>query len=354
MPPKKGAKRKSESPPNVETSAERKKYSTRSSNRKRVSYNESENEDEVNEPPPKILCSSSDDDFVVDEENHKQDCAQLSPVNISEIKNKNNVKKPTAKKQVLKKNGKPSNISQAPINIAFKPVRYDESKIKPELNLSDNSDSEDSSNEGSSSSVNLSSSATRQTTSTLSGDPDNKIQLSEFDTAVKSETGTGTDSVGINPWMKNLEALKSESNGPSIQTQTSSKIDSTPRKGKRTRQQLVKKGNKATKKNEQNEISVAEMLKLEKDQSSSSENDDDENWEKVKPAAECGDLEQERELPKSVEVTLDVSSLKRTKKGRDLQDIIRLRINRIRKEIQLVMLLISFFGKMELNLFNFF
>lgn len=343
MPPRKGAKRKSESPPTVETSAPGKTYSTRSSNRKRVSYNESENEDEVNEPPPKILCSSSDDDFVVDdEEKYEQDCAKLPSVIATEVNNKKIAKKTIAhKKQVLKKNGKNSN-PQAPINIAFKPVSYDESKIKSELNLSDNSDSEDSSDEGSCSPQNSSTDAACQATSSkLSKVLDNQMQ--QTDCSVKNETDVGTDCDGVNPWMKNLEALQNECNQFN-QIQPPMKTEHTPKKGKKTKQ-VLKKGSKNTMmKTEPNEITVAEMLKLEKDQSSSSENDDDENWEKVKPTATCDDPEQERELPKSVEVTLDVSSLKRKKKGLDLHNIIRLKINRIRKEIQLVILFIDSFS----------
>lgn len=336
MAPKKGAKRKSaESPAAVENLVEKKQYATRSSNRKRVSYNESdsneETEAEVYEPPKKIMCSSSDDEVVTedDEESHNEKNSKISPS--TTFKNKKNLK---PKKETLKKqNGKI--ISQlVPINVAFKPVSYDSSKIKSELNLSDDSDSESSSNDD------CTPKKIQTNTFTSLSENSNNAEIYEGQHSVtqqKGEIPAESESVGISPWMKNLEALQNDyviEEAPLVisHENTPSTTTSTSRKGKKLKQ-LPKKINKNVKRIESNEISVAEMLKLENAQSDCSE--DDENWERVKPAMSDA-ADKERELPKSVEVTLDISGLKRKKKGMDVENLIRLKINRIRREIQLV------------------
>ncbi len=332
MAPKKGAKRKSaESPAAVENFLEKKQYATRSSNRKRVSYNESDSnaEAEVYEPPKKIMCSSSDDEVVTgdEEESHSEKNSKISPS--TTFKNKKNLipQQETLRKQ----NGKI--ISQlVPINVSFKPVSYDSSKIKSELNLSDDSDSESSSNDDC-----YPKQSQTNTFTSISENSNNaeKYQGQDSATQAKGEILAESESVGINPWVKNLEALQNDyviEEAPLVISHENTPSTSTSRKGKKLKQ-LPKKINKNVKRTESNEISVAEMLKLENAQSDCSE--DDENWERVKPAMSDA-TDKERELPKSVEVTLDISGLKRKKKGMDVENLIRLKINRIRREIQLV------------------
>ena len=325
MPPKKGAKRKSESPTTEGNLVERKEYRTRSSNRKRVSYNESDSNEE---PPTKIVCSSSDDDFVIDGDatgaNNEQ-ISKTSPFTASQ--NKKNSKSSAPKKNTLKSHNVTSS-SQIPINSAFKPVSLDSSKIKSELNLSD-SDSESSSSDCNSKS------SQNETRFALPGNT-NKVEECKVrnNTPQKKEILEKEEPVYVeNPWMKNLEALQNDYviEEKPMEAKNNTKEPSTKKKGKQLKQ-AKKKSNKITERSESNEISVAEMLELENAQNDSC-SEDDENWERVKPATIN---EQERELPQSVEVTLDITGLKRKKKGMDVENLIRLKINRIRREIQLV------------------
>ena len=326
MPPKKGAKRKSESPTTEGNLVERKEYRTRSSNRKRVSYNESDSNEE---PPTKIVCSSSDDDFVIDGDatgaNNEQ-ISKTSPFTASQ--NKKNLKSSVPKKKTLKSSNNVTSSSQIPINSAFKPVSLDSSKIKSELNLSD-SDSESSSSDCNSKS------SQNETRFALPGNT-NKVEECKVrnNTPQKKEILEKEESVHVeNPWMKNLEALQNDYviEEKPMEAKNNTKEPSTKKKGKQLKQ-AKKKSNKITERSESNEISVAEMLELENAQNDSC-SEDDENWERVKPATIN---EQERELPQSVEVTLDITGLKRKKKGMDVENLIRLKINRIRREIQLV------------------
>lgn len=344
MGPKKGAKRKSESPPTVlGDEVERKKYITRSSNRKRVSYTETSNEDEINEPPVKVVCSSSDDDFMVvdnekDDDKQHQTNRRLSLVTANH--NKKNSKPSTSLKKGSRTKSNEAITSCQPMITTFKPVNIDASKIKSELNLSDESDSEDSCSDDKSLRE-FKSSPKGKISSCFPNNCDDQKQWTEH-TTVKAEIEAEAENIALNPWMKNLEALKDENNHGTVHLKEEAplkteKRKSTPKKGKKVKQSAKKTPKNVSSSSGLQEISVAEMLKLEENQDSSSEDGDDADWEKVKPIVSSVDnQEQEKELPKSVEVTLDVSGLKRKKKGTDIKDLIRLRINRIRREIQLV------------------
>lgn len=83
-------------------------------------------------------------------------------------------------------------------------------------------------------------------------------------------------------------------------------------------------------------LSVSEMLKLEKSEEQAS-SEDDENWETVKPAKINETSESLDQPKKNVEIILEAEQAwKRKRKGKDLQEMIRLKINRVRKAIQLV------------------
>jgi hypothetical protein len=336
MAPNKGAKRKSESPQREENVTERKRYSTRSSNRNRVSYNNESEDDDVKEPPAKIVCSSEDDDFMIDDEaKDKKEIIKSSPT-LSETDKRKSRFSVNHRDSSKQKNAKV--LPQVPINVGFKPVSYNVSKMKSELDLSDDSsDSENSmkakdfcfttiASEKECDKDFPESACMKQNQEKLHCTPSKKVLVEELN--IDSPTG-------INPWMQNLKALKNEVHQEN-ECQMKTEIISTKAKGKKIKPPATKKINKDPAKNSPlNEISVAEMLKQEKIQESSSE-DDDENWEKVKPS--CDVPEQARKLPKSVEITLEVSGLKTKKKGLDVENLIRLKINRIRREIQLVLL----------------
>ena len=325
--PNKGTKRKSESPETEENvAATRKRYSTRSSNRKRMSYNESD--DESNQPPVKIACSSEDDDFLIQDEETKgeEETVKSSPTS-SETDKRNSKCSVTKPKNTFKRKSAKI-LPQVPIHVGFKPVHYNISKLKSELDLSDSSDSETSMEaEDCTFTENLCKMQNQEKTHCT---PSKSVLVEELN--IVSPTG-------ISPWIQNLNALKNEvyqENEPIIKTEVIPKKS----RGKKLKPTPSKKINKcaATKKMvvQPKEISIAEMLKEEKVQDPTfSSEDDDENWERVK-ASPCVVPEQDRELPKSVEITLEVSGLKNKKKGLDMENLIRLKINRIRREIQLV------------------
>ena len=338
MAPNKGAKRKSESPQTEENVVERKRYSTRSSNRKQLSYNESD--DELNKQPTKIVCSSEDDDFVIQDEETKDNKEIIEPSHTSssaKLAKKNSRyfetnPKDTPRPKVAKV------VTQTPINVGFKPVSYDISKLKSELDLSDSSDSESSMNaendclsttafkrQCKNDSTSANSLCTKQNQEKLHCTTSlEKVSVEQLDNFSPTE---------VDPWILNLKALKNESQQEN-ESVMKTEVTLTKKRGKKLKSLTTKKITKNTvKRSQPEEISVAEMLKQEEIQDSCSEEDDD-NWERVKPS--CDIPEHERELPKSVEITLEVSGFKHKKKGIDVENLIRLKINRIRREIQLV------------------
>lgn len=333
MAPKKGTKRRSDSPPADVCETKIKKYSTRSCNRKQISYNEIENNDDVDldneESNNKVISNSSDDDFVADNNIKSR---KTSPITTSQ--NKRNSKCPASNKDNASCTNKKASLQDPSVYHApgFKPVNVDINKVKSELNLSD-SDSENSETENFSPTV-ISNKC-----------PENIPTVSPID--VKREDGVcqstenvkKCDDISINPWMKNLEALKNNLDCEAENKKEILKKESisTPKKGKKPKEPTNKKTKRKKSENlkdDSNELSLTELLKLENVKKEDSESDADENWEKVKSSPKVS--ENEKELPKSVEITLDLEGFKRKKKGKDIADIIRLRINRIRREIQLV------------------
>ncbi|XP_057368952.1 DNA repair protein complementing XP-C cells homolog [Daphnia carinata] len=328
MAPSKGAKRKSDSPhtEGVET----KRYSTRSSSKKRVSYNESDDGEE-NEAPSKIISSSDDDDFVIEDKEaikYEKKKKQSPPsTNASQTKKKN-VKYLALGHSDTPKQANSRLVVNGPFNIGFKPVSIDITKMKSELDLSDSSDSDSSLNNDC---------CSKTPASKLTSETDHEFESVSYKkqeqglcSTIKNELVEESDK--INPWIQNLEALKSDAS--ELQETKPKQIEKKqPTRGKKVRPPSKKSPKVPKKKGQTDESSVAEMLKLEKAQDSSSSDSDDENWEKVK--APCVASEREQELPKSVEITLELSGLKQKKKGLDVENMIRLKINRIRREIQL-------------------
>lgn len=332
MAPSKASKRKSESP--TDGPVERKRYSTRSLNKKTVNYQEDDiHDDFVASKPSKKVASSSDDDFEIATEEQKHH--DITPDHIesaNKVNNSSGINKKTvgsgSKREASKKN-----IVKAPpaINLGFKPVTYDANKIKSELNLSDDSDSDDSDSDTGPTQV---LSKTNDKKPTISSSFEVIQPKLENEDAPELETPeVANNSSAVNPWMKNLEALKEECQTENKQPLVKKeKTDTTPKKKVKTPAKQSRRKSNKNKPENPDEITVAELLKLEKMEDSSSD-EEDENWEKVKPSSVT---EKEIDLPKSVEVTLDITGIKRKKKGPDIQNMIRLKINRIRREIQLV------------------
>lgn len=222
-------------------------------------------------------------------------------------------------------------LPNIPINIGFKPVSIDITKMKSELDLSDSSDSDSLLNNDDCCSKTLPSKPVSETDHEFESDSFKKQEQEQgLCSAIKNELVEESDK--INPWLQNLEALKSDA-GELQETKPKPNEKKQPTRGKKIRPPSKKSPKVPKKKGQTEESSVAEMLELEKAQDYSSSESDDENWEKVK--APCIASERERELPKSVEITLELSGLKKKKKGLDVENMIRLKINRIRREIQL-------------------
>ncbi|KAI9558622.1 hypothetical protein GHT06_015410 [Daphnia sinensis] len=332
MAPSKGAKRKSNSPHTE--GVERKRYSTRSSSKKRVSYTESVGGDsgEENEAPSKTANSSDDDDFVIEdrEAKHEEKKKQSPPSTTASQTKKKNVKHLALGQSDVPKQANSRVLPNVPINIGFKPVSIDITKMKSELDLSDSSDSESSLNNDCCSKTPASKSISKIDHESESSPYKKQEQEEVLCSAIRNELVEESDK--INPWLQNLEALKSDA-GELQETKPKQIEKKQPTRGKKIKPPNKKSPKFSKKKDQTDESSVAEMLELEKAQDSSSSDSDDENWEKVK--APCVASERERELPKSVEITLELSGLKQKKKGLDVENMIRLKINRIRREIQL-------------------
>ena len=328
MAPSKGSKRKSESPPESETNV--KKYRTRSSSiQKRVSYNEDSN-DEAKEIDQEKTQTDSDEDFILDPVGQKHDGSKDEKL-VSTLKKMNSRSSTGFQKQQQVQ--KDSNNSQQVLNSLFKPVPLTSSNIKSELNLSDADTSSSSSDEEDLQQA--SSLPQPRAVSSISNVPDKKVE-------------DAPSSAVADVWMRNLEALHAEENATVIQEKIplmspKTKVlpsGSNKNKGKQLKSSSkgrdIPSGSKAdatSTDSPSKSCIVQQLLKLEEpDQDSSSEDDE---WEKV---IDSSGAAQPAGAPlKSVEITLEVEeSWKRKKKKRDLQDLIRLRINRIRKAIQLV------------------
>lgn len=335
MPPKKGIKRKSESPSKLESSVKR--YQTRSSSsNKNVNYFEDSSE-EVNsktlETPNK-----SDDDFIENDNSPNNSCADIG-MDEGKKKKGTNAKRtnslPTTQSQTSSRNKKAKPDLAPSLNPNFRPVSCNSSKIKAELDLSDSESSCYSS----------------------SGEDETKLKtslLSDEDSAFtspinnacssfneKSEhndlEGEDEEAVYSSVWMKNLKAIDADQKTDFVSVPPSLSIPAVPR---RTKGKQLKKLDQSTEKRAgvTNDIEISsaviELLKSQEPNLESS-SEDDENWEKVesRPVTLAG----EKVSNKSVQIELEVEqSWKRKKKNKDLQDLIRLKINRARKAIQLV------------------
>jgi hypothetical protein len=297
MAPNKGAnKRKSESPQTEENMAERKRYITRSSNRNQVSYHESD-DDELKEPPPKIVCSSEDDDFVnQDKETEDNEETSIEPLSTSAAKlakaKRNYRHSETSSKDIPRKKIAKV-VAQAPINVGFKPVSYDISKMKSELDLSDSSDSENDCLTTTSASKKQCNKDSVMTNSLCMKEDQERSHCTSLQKEFVEQLDVSP--TGVDPWIQNLRALKNESQQEN-ESVMKTEVISTKARGKKIKQLPTKTRTKnAVKRNQTNEISLAEMLKQEEVQDSSCSEDDDENWERVKPS--CDVPEQDRELP---------------------------------------------------------
>lgn len=330
MAPSKGAKRKSDSPHTE--GVEIKRYSTRSSSRKAISYKEGD-DGEVSEAPPKTVSSSDDDDFVIEDKktNYEKEKKESPPSTTTSRANKKNAKQMAASLSNAPKKESGRLPPAIPLNIGFKPVRFDVMKMKSELDLSDSSDSDSPSSNEENCFKTPHSKPICETDLELASSLCKKLDQEQGPSVFKNEFVEESDRV--NPWTQNLEALKGNS-GRLLEAKSPKIAKDQTKKGKKIKP-VSKKSQRVLKKNVQtDESSVAEMLEEEKAKDSSSSESDDENWEKVKAPSIA--VEQERELPKSVEITLELSGLKKKKKGLDVENVIRLKINRIRREIQLV------------------
>lgn len=357
MAPARGSKRKSESPP--ELGSDVKKYRTRSSvaARKQTNYHEDSSDDEAETQNHKRMeSSSSEEDFVID--SHQIDSKEEETTPRSSRK-RAGLSKPNVISMQRQLKDESCNAQQVR-NPAFKPVAIDSSGVKIELDLSDSDSS-------SSNDCNNLSDDKRKSKYFLSRTKE--ISTSIDATAGVADAEQSTD-VAPDIWMKNLEALHGQSHviqekvphgENSCTTVNDIKVEAVSSKRKAQHKQQRKESAKSNAKGKQlkssaakskltskkssqaagvtnqSELNVVKLLKEEEpDQDTSS--DDDENWERV---VDVPPVSGDSEVPKSVEVILEVDEpWKRKKKGRDLQDLIRLRINRIRKAIQLVCLIL--------------
>lgn len=328
---KTAAKRRSDSPAS-ECDVERKKYRTRASNRnQQVSYKEEHVDSES--------CERQDKDF--EEEFHTNET-------IDEASTRSSKQKPRTKRSLKKSptnSGSGANSVTANLIIpAFKPVNVDNLKVKSELDLSD-SDSDDSDNAV----ANTSKTSKQPSTNPLSSHSNVKHEKGDDCVSEKAENSQ-SGSVGLaisDIWMKNLEALNhgkssdtsndlviEKENCSVVKTEISDSKPEKPEKLVRNRQRKQKKTPTKEKRKGKKDMDVLdELLECENLQFDSAISEDDENWEKVK---EEKVIEEERELPDKVEVMVDVGDVKKKRKGVDIQNIIRLKLNRIRREIQQV------------------
>ena len=280
MPPPKGVKCKKV---NNETLLEGKEKITRRSSRKKVNYVESDDDFQCENK------SEESEDCTEESEDDKAN-ARAQKVSMSSKKQLNT--KSTNKKHVRNKKLKVPNMQEHK-NLAslFKPGNN--VIIQSQLDLSDTDSDSCSDSEPSKALI-----ATPLTLPNTDTNDVNNFQEEAVPTC------------DINLWKQNLEALEVK---PKLELEDPEEATSS-KKGK-----LLKKG-------------VAKLLKLagEKKEESSSE---DENWEKIdeKPLSVA-----EKKLPtKNVEVTIDLKTERRSKKERDLQEMLRLQVNRYRKQVQI-------------------
>lgn len=370
-PNRKGTKRKSESPPAPEEDV--KKYKTRASSRnKSVSYQEKVSSSEAEEVPQKAE-RKDDSNFEVDnsssssvEEKVSEEVDSSSDENSKKRSSPYFTSAPTARKRrnaAATKNGKVSQVKKNSVKFAvatmsqnqvFKPVNLDKVDIQAEVNLSgSDSDDKPSSSDDDDFQKPKKKSISKPKTET------EKVDEENADEKALSEQQENT---ALDPWSSNLEALNncqpkvSTSNEVTEEAPTSSSVIKS--KGVSSRQPKTSKNKKEKKKPSSSKLvvkadgerlpsNVAELLKAEKnDQELSSE--DDENWEKVVANKDSSSPNREGEdyqLPaEGVEIVLaGGQNFGRKRKGPDIQNLIRLKINRIRREIQLVLLFIQFY-----------
>lgn len=339
MPPKKGIKRKSESPPTLESSGKR--YQTRSSSSlsKNVKYFEDSCE-EVGGKTPETQ-NKSDDDFIENDTPPNKSCAEIGMD--EDVKKKSTKAKrphplPATQSQSSSRNKKTKPDLAPSLNTNFKPVSCNSSNIKAELDLSDSDSSCSSSSEED---------ETKLKTSLLSNEDSaftspNKEACSSFtDKSEHNEPVGEEEAVYSIAWMENLKAIDVSKKRDSVSDPSSlSTHTAAPRrtKGKQLKKHDPSPGKVAGVNNDREVSSaVIELLKSQEPNLESS-SEDDENWEKVESRPLAGMVSEE--VPnKSVQIELEVEqSWKRKKKDKDLQDLIRLKINRVRKAIQLVSL----------------
>lgn len=319
-PRKAGTKRRSDSPIS-ERNVETKKCRTRASKRNQVSYKEDSDfsENEAIQGKKGI----SDKDFAVDEEMNDE---------VSSSKSR------TRAKRAPKTNVPPhTNHSIS----AFKPVNVDDFKVTSELNLSD-SDSDDSTSIAITSNK-YSPSSPHSIHSSIKQEKKDDDLTSTGNQSLPGNLNANVPATDI--WMSNLEALnhgkvlncknddklsKDAIKSPSIKTKNLKKV-----REKKQRKAPAKEKSKKTKQEDPEDIDVSELLKFEKlHADAADESEDDENWEKVKEETM---LQEERQLPDKVEVMVDVGDgMKKRRKELDIQNMIRLKLNRIRREIQMV------------------
>ena len=366
-PNRKGTKRKSESPPPEEGDV--KKYRTRASSRnKSVSYKEEVSSSEAEEVPQKAeighdsnfegdsSSSSSEEEKVpeeVESSSNESSKKKSSPYfsSVSAARNRRNAA--ATKNGKVKKNLKLA-VAAASQKQVFKPVNLDQVDIQAEVNLS-GSDSED--NSCSSSDDDFIKPIKKKKSPSKPKTATEEVDKEESEENAVSEQ---QEDAALDAWSSNLEALNncqpkaSASNdttevAPTVPSAVKAKGGSS-RKPKASKTKTEKKKPSPSKRavkagGERLPSNVAELLKAEKnDQELSSE--DDENWEKVAANSSSPNGEgDDYQLPaEGVEIVLaGGQTFGRKRKGPDIQNLIRLKINRIRREVQLVFIFIQIY-----------
>ena len=264
---------------NVDTLSEENKETIRRSSRKKVSYAESDDD---------FQCegdSGESEDNTEESESEKSGVKKntVSKAKLSTTKNKNMRNKKT--KLVTVQESKSLSSMFKPGNNVI---------IQSQLDLSD-TDSDSCSD------------AEPSKVSTAASSPIPAAASTDDTIDYPEEAEPAYD---INLWKQNLEALEVK---PKLEPEEPEELN-VSKKGK-----ILKKG-------------VAKLLKLagEKKEESSSE---DENWEKIDE--KVLPVVEEKLPAKNVEVTIDLKLQRRSKKERDLHEMLRLQVNRIRKQVQI-------------------